>query len=713
MKRITIAACIVALGVGSASFDSLALSLSKGEFAQYKADDKKASVLLQAAEAKATVHGDLKAAIALYGDAVTEAGTNRALAAKALVRMAECYQKLGDTEAQRIYERVIREFIDQRDAVAFARARLGAPGPTRASSGDRPVWTGPNVDLFGTVSPDGRVVSYVDWGGAGNLMLHDLSAGTDRPLTKNVSYGQFGQALFSTISKDGKQVAFGWDTNDGVSELRVARLDGGGIPDSRRVFASEEAALRPYDWSSDGQWVGVHVQRKDQTGQIALVRVADGTLRGLKSVGWRAPGRIVFSPDSRFIAYDLSVSDSTDESHIFVLAIDGSREAEVVADRSANVMMGWSPDGGQLLFASNRTASTALWAVHVSDGKAAGSPVVVKTDIGSTWSLGMTAAGSLYVYKEKNTQYVRVTSIDMNQGKLLPAAGGEFRRFVGSGGSPAWSPDGTLLAYRTCSAPGLPCRIAIASVESGQVRELRPALAYLNDVKWSKDSRSVKVYGRDLKGRRGIYRVDIQSAAVSPLMEQLQLATWNSTESKVYYRINDRRPAAAGGGPRIVERDLSSGAEREMFRHSGDGGGVSLTVSPDDRFLGIVDGGSNTQTLLLVPVAGGAPRELYRAKLPEAGLDGFRMVWTPDSRGLILPKLLGANGERKEMWLVPVDGGQPRKLDIDANNWILPGGGFQLHPDGRRIAFIADDAAQSGPEVWALENVLPAVKIKK
>ena len=139
---------------------------------------------------------------------------------------------------------------------------------------------------------------------------------------------------------------------------------------------------------------------------------------------------------------------------------------------------------------------------------------------------------------------------------------------------------------------------------------------------------------------------------------------------------------------------------------------VSLTVSPDDRFLGIGDGDSTTDRLVLVPVAGGAPRELYRASRPE-GLDGYRMIWTRDSRALIVPKLLDANGERKELWLVPVEGGQPRKLDIDVNNWILPGGGFQLHPDGRRIAFSADDAAQSGPEVWAPDNVLPPASARK
>jgi tetratricopeptide (TPR) repeat protein len=82
-------------------------------FASLKADDKQARVLMQAAETKATVEGDLKAAIALYQNAVKEAGPNRGIAAQALLRRAECYQKLGDAEANKIYERLIRDFADQ------------------------------------------------------------------------------------------------------------------------------------------------------------------------------------------------------------------------------------------------------------------------------------------------------------------------------------------------------------------------------------------------------------------------------------------------------------------------------------------------------------------------------------------------------------------------------------------------------------------------
>ena len=68
------------------------------------------------------VDGDLKAAIELYKK-IAQSG-NRAAAAKALVRMGQCYEKLGDAEARKAYERVVREFGDQTEAVAEARKRL-------------------------------------------------------------------------------------------------------------------------------------------------------------------------------------------------------------------------------------------------------------------------------------------------------------------------------------------------------------------------------------------------------------------------------------------------------------------------------------------------------------------------------------------------------------------------------------------------------------
>ena len=87
---------------------------------------------LAAARHKATVEGDLKGAIGLYRQIVAGANDNRALAAQALLGMAECYQRLGDAEARKIYEEILRK-SGQQNAANVARERLG-----RAKTGNPP-----------------------------------------------------------------------------------------------------------------------------------------------------------------------------------------------------------------------------------------------------------------------------------------------------------------------------------------------------------------------------------------------------------------------------------------------------------------------------------------------------------------------------------------------------------------------------------------------
>ena len=97
---------------------------------------------LKAAQHKEEVEGDLKGAI--EQSRIVRSG-DRALEARALIRMAECYRKLGDKESRTIYEQVVRQYSDQHEAVALARRRLNGAPYAAPPRGDRAVWTGPNV----------------------------------------------------------------------------------------------------------------------------------------------------------------------------------------------------------------------------------------------------------------------------------------------------------------------------------------------------------------------------------------------------------------------------------------------------------------------------------------------------------------------------------------------------------------------------------------
>jgi hypothetical protein len=130
--------------------------------------------LFQKALVKERSEGKLREEIPLYEKAAQSAGKDRALAARALVQAGECYQKLGDAESRKLFDRVVRDYADQRESVTIARARLGAN--TAAHSDGlvtRQVWKGPKVNPWGSsVSPDGRFISFTDWE-TGDLAIHD------------------------------------------------------------------------------------------------------------------------------------------------------------------------------------------------------------------------------------------------------------------------------------------------------------------------------------------------------------------------------------------------------------------------------------------------------------------------------------------------------------------------------------------------------------
>lgn len=90
--------------------------------------------------------GDLTQAIALYTQASRAAGTDRGLAARALMRIAGCHEKLGDdAAAASAYAEVVRGYPEQRAEVGVAQQRLdvlrratraGATSPRDPGSGD-------------------------------------------------------------------------------------------------------------------------------------------------------------------------------------------------------------------------------------------------------------------------------------------------------------------------------------------------------------------------------------------------------------------------------------------------------------------------------------------------------------------------------------------------------------------------------------------------
>ncbi|MCU0251965.1 MAG: hypothetical protein MUE61_17345, partial [Vicinamibacterales bacterium] len=257
---------------------------------------------LQKAILLETVDGNLQAAIDQYKKIVAEKGSSRVVAAKALLRLAGCYEKLGQAEAEKTYRQLIADYADQTAEVALARQKLAALTRALATESGivaRQVWSGPDVDFSGRPSPDGRHLSYSH--PTGNLAIRELATGEMRQLTKDASlWTAEGGALVSLFSPDGRQVVYEWGQWDTL--LRLSSVDGS----HTRVLlpAKRDWWPEPCDWSSDGRSILIHLYPAggQEPSQIAVIAVADGSLRVVKRLD---PGQrswnMWFSPDGQYI----------------------------------------------------------------------------------------------------------------------------------------------------------------------------------------------------------------------------------------------------------------------------------------------------------------------------------------------------------------------------------------------------------------------------
>ena len=175
--------------------------------------------------------------------------------------------------------------------------------------------------------------------------------------------------------------------------------------------------IAPHDWTPDGKWIAVDLRRPDNTRQIGLVSTIDRSVRVLKSVNWDRAGRLSLSPDGSTLRLACArPDDSTDD--IYVLATDGSGEFPAAEFKGSDLVVGWSEDGTQLLFLSDRTGSFGVWSQPFTD-RPTGEPKLIKPDVAARDVIGLTATGALYYVTETpaTRSDLKYASLDFAEGR--------------------------------------------------------------------------------------------------------------------------------------------------------------------------------------------------------------------------------------------------------------------------------------------------------
>ncbi len=560
----------------------------------------------------------------------------------------------------------------------------------------RRVWGGPDVDLGGSVSPDGRYLTFVDWS-TGNVAARELATGEVHLLTDDGSWEPYESVMGAvTISPDGKRVVYHWyrQRQAGPYELRIVGMDGTG---PRVLYHSESVEyFGAVAWSPDSEQIVTVQSNVDGSREILLISVADGSVQTLKRFEWGWPWGFSFSPDGRYIAYDIQTEENSEIRDIFVLSLDGGRELPLVQDPADDFLLGWAPDGKHILFASDRTGTVGAWIQPVADGEATGDPRLVKPDMWRVWPLGFTRDGSFFYGVNMTARDVYVASLDPETGEVLAPPASVNPTHLAWDYRPAWSPDGRYLAYLS----GFGARIytaftrmaySIRSVETGETRKLLPDLNDFGRGLWWVDGHSLLVPGRDRNDRIGLFKVDAQTGEAMPIdafwdVDIARLIDPSPDGKRIFFskRVKEKS--------RIVVMDLETARETVLYD---EGWEIGPALSPDGRNLAFVVAEGDVHRLLAMPAAGGEPRGVYRYEA--GGHSSGNVAWLPDGHSVFFPVEVGGG---QQLWRVSVADGQLQKIDLQMATLR----DLCVHPDGKRIAF---DSGTGGAEVWVMENFLP------
>jgi len=291
------------------------------------------------------------------------------------------------------------------------------------------------------LSPDGHRVAYSvgmrDRPGRPYGQLWVLDLGTQKSSRVGGEKDSGGGPLWSP---DGKWLAFN-GSQGGKSGLFVARQDGSEIT----FLASTPGTNSPLPgsgkemtWSPDGK-------------QIAFISSTPSALAAEASGDPRVITRYLYKPDA---GEGMTRFNDNQRLHIFVVDVAGKQVRQLTKGETDEHSIDWSPDGKEILFASNREPNQDeffnydIFAVKVADDGIRRITATEYNEYEPLWS----PDGKRIVYRGTRRGLTdRETTMEDTHVWLMNADGTD-RHEIGAvidnrQGAPQWSPDGNSVYF--------------------------------------------------------------------------------------------------------------------------------------------------------------------------------------------------------------------------------------------------------------------------
>jgi len=516
-------------------------------------------------------------------------------------------------------------------------------------------------------SPDGKQAAYSTREAAANEAFHifvrALAGGAPRQLTSGE-----GSDIGPAWSPDGSRLAFLRVDED--AQWIMTMPAAGGEP--RRVFefaaaADETQPLPSASWTRDGKSLVVAGAQKGQPSALWLVAVDSGAAQQLTHPGAGTPGDFnpAVSPDGTNAAFVRGEGSENREGRVVCIRnLPAGGMRRLTFDDHPIRGLAWTPDGRELVYASNRGTGWRLWRLTVSGGNPrdlliAGNqaqfPAISRdgrllfterSETSSIWRAELSAAGT--------------ASADAKERPLIRSQAREI--------APAISPDGQRIADVSDRnfAPQIWVGNAGGSWERYQLAT-PPGALRLGRLRWSPNGTQLMY---ECWSQHGLdtYRIEVKPHAQPVrVLEGAGGASWSHDGKSIYYESQTRiwKAAPDGSGARTLTETRRGGAPEE---------------SEDGEYVYF----RSRRSIWRVPSRGGQAEE---AIVPENELaqpafqlvkDGvYYLEWARAERGAVL-----------EFYDFATKKSTARLTLKDAD---LSGDAFRVSPDGKYVLYSKTD----------------------
>jgi Tol biopolymer transport system component len=262
----------------------------------------------------------------------------------------------------------------------------------------------------------------------------------------------------------------------------------------------------------------------------------------------------------------------------------------------------------------------------------------------------------------------------------------QWTRITPPGGNdvaPAWSPDGSNIAFRSQTSEGAG-GIYVIEFGGDRPRKIADAGAIDDRVSWSQDGERIAFADEGgATGETDIYAVDVASGRVDPLVTGPGSDTspsWSPTGGEIVFA------STRTGQTEVWAIDLATSRFNQITT---DGGNAYPSVSPSGDKIAWIKRDRG------ITVYHGATGEVIRLLAPRRVV--FAPTWSPDERYLAVT---ASDWGSSDVYLLRADGSNALLLTKNWNNDGMP----SWSPDGKRIAVVSESGNRKF-SVWVLEGL--------